>query len=246
MSKISVIITIIFILAGQTGNCAFGKKPAKPEFPYQSTLTRKSPENNLPIYATKRILKERENFLGLTYCNYPIEKNSIIPYKGEIKAKGSGHVLIVLGYHYLEKPWGRIFQNEFQKHISDPQNRIIFLEIQNNDILTGDNSPASNREIQGLLASFPGKVKLIIEIHEHLSDANKFYGSEWPPYWYQLDNRTGGDHSIKYTILDPYIPWFCIRDYFEGDQQIRLSEMQKAVNETLRYTVDIIDEVLTK
>jgi len=114
MSKISVFITIIFILAGQTGNCAFGKKPAKPEFPYQSTLTHKSPEKNLPICATKRILKERENFLGLTYCNYPIEKNTIRPYRGEIKANGSGHVLIVLGYHYLEKPWGGYFKTNFK------------------------------------------------------------------------------------------------------------------------------------
>jgi len=85
------------------------------------------------------------------------------------------------------------------------------------------------------LYPFPKKGILIIFYH--------FFHS---PYWYQLDNRTGGDHSIKYTILDPYIPWFCIRDYFESDQQIRLSEMQKAINKTLRYTVDIIDEVLTK
>ena len=105
MSKISVCITIIFILAGLTCNYAFGEKPLEPKFPYRSTLTCKSPENNLPICSTKRILKERENFLGLTYCNYPIEKNCINPYKGEIKANKPGHVLIVLGYHYLEKPW---------------------------------------------------------------------------------------------------------------------------------------------
>ena len=244
--KIALSAAMSFIFLVLFGNVIFAEKLPNPQFPYQSTLPFTSPENQLPICATRRILKERENFLGLTRCNYPIEENTIPPYKGTIEAGQAGHVLIVVGYHYLEKPWGRIFRNEFQKHISDPQNRIHFLEIQNNEILTGDDSPASNREIHEFLAAFSGKVKLIIEIHEHLSDANKFYGNEWPPYWYQLDNRTGGDHTIKYTIIDPYIPWFCIRDYFEYDQQIRLSEMQKAVNETPRHTVNIINVVLAK
>ena len=246
ITRIKYSIVFLSLILVSVNSFAFAERPPKPEFPYKSMLPCQSPENRLPIHATKRILKERENFLGLKYCNYQIEENTIVPYNGIIQAQKQGHVLIVLGYHYLEKPWGRIFKNEFQKNISDPLNRILFLEIQNNDILTGDDSPTSNREIREFLQNFPHKVNLIIEIHEHLSDSSKFYGNDWPPYWYQLDNRTGGDHSIKYTILDPYIPWFCIRDYFESNQQIRHSEMQKAINETLRHTVMIINEVLAE
>ena len=92
---------MFFILAGQVGNSAFAKKPPKPEFPYHSTLTHKSPENNLPIYATKRILKERENFLGLTYCNYPIEKNSISLTKSSIKSTTHGNSTMIPSFGLL-------------------------------------------------------------------------------------------------------------------------------------------------
>jgi hypothetical protein len=245
MSQKLFTLISLFLLLSQSAGAASDKR-IRPEFPYRSLLSLQAPERHLPIQATRRILKERERFLGLTSYTYSIEANNIRPYKGKIEAAHPGYVLIVIGYHYLEKPWGRIFRREFQRNVSDPQNRIRFLEIKNNDILTGDDSPASNHEIRDYLHTFPGKVVLVIEVHEHLSDASQFYGNEWPPYWYQLDNRTGGDHSIKYTILDPYIPWFCIRDYFEGKHRIRLSEMQKAVNETIQYTVDIINEVLAQ
>lgn len=235
------LISVIAIILSSSG---IGAETGQPKFPYRTSLSSRSPEGRLPIQSTLRILRERENFLGLTSCIYQIGENTIPPYRGEIKPKTSGDVMIVVGYHYLEKPWGRIFQNEFKKTIADPLGRIHFLEIQNNNILTGDDSLASNHEIQEFIKNFPGRIKLILEVHEHLSDSNTFSGNEWPPYWYQLDNRTGGDHSIKYTILDPYIPWFCIRDYFESNERIRLPEMQKAVNETLRYTVTIINEIL--
>jgi len=237
-----IAIVLIFLPAG----FAFSKGTGKLRLCYQSFLSSEVPEKRLPIQATKRILKERESFLGLTSCVYQVEENDIASYRGKIEAKNPEYVLIVLGYHYLEKPWGKIFETEFRKNIIDHQGRVLFLDIQNNDILTGDDSPASNREIREFLSKFPGRIRLIIEIHEHLSDENKFSGNEWPPYWYQLDNRTGGDRSIKYTILDPYIPWFCIRDYFECNQQIRIAEMQKAINETLCYTITIINDVLSK
>lgn len=242
----TIVIILLITLVFPRGGFAFGKEEGK--LSYHSLLSPDMPEKHLPIQAVKRILKERERFLGLTSCVYQVGKYEITPYQGkvDVENKTQAHALIVVGYHYLEKPWGEIFKTEFQKNISDPQGRVLFLEIKNNDVLTGDNSPASNKEISEFLSNFPGKIKLIIEVHEHLSDENQFYGNEWPPYWYQLDNRTDGDRSIKYTILDPYIPWFCIRDYFEYDRRIRIAEMQKAVNETLRYTLNIINDILNK
>ncbi|MBW2647507.1 MAG: hypothetical protein JRE23_15285 [Deltaproteobacteria bacterium] len=242
------LLTIAFVLIPVLliACLAFGQDGPEPEFPYRSFLPYEAHERSYPIQATERILKERETFLGVSLCNYRVDENNIAPYRGRIEADRSGYVVIVLGYHYLEKPWGRIFKNEFQKNILDPQNRILFLEIQNNNILTGDDSPASNREIREFLANFQGKVRLVIEVHEHLSDASVFCGNEWPPYWYDLDNRTGADHRIKYTILDPCVPWFCIRDYFANNQRICLSEMQRAVNETLCYANRIINAVFGK
>ncbi|MEW5801583.1 MAG: hypothetical protein AB1847_05685 [bacterium] len=241
------IITTLILLSGlvllSRGFC-FGKEREMSKLSYRSFLPSRSPERYLPVQATRRILRERESFLGLTSCVYQIEKNDLAPYQGKIKVNTEGYALVVVGYHYLEKPWGKIFKEEFQKHVYDPDGRVLFLEIKNNDVLTGDNSPASSREIREFITGFPGRIGLVIEVHEHLSDENKFSGNEWPPYWYQLDDRTGGDSGIKYTILDPYIPWFCIRDYFEYHQRIRIAEMQKAVNETLRYTVNIINDVL--
>ncbi|MEW6380781.1 MAG: hypothetical protein AB1611_14400 [bacterium] len=245
MSKILLyIITITLALSFLTAPASFGQGMDSSRLAYRSFLSSKSPERSLPIQATRRILKERERFLGLTSCTYQVGGNRLTPYEGRIEAAGPGYALIVVGYHYLEKPWGQIFKAEFEKHVADPGGRVLFLEITNNDILTGDNSPASSREIRRFITRFPGRIKLVIEVHEHLSDENQFSGNEWPPYWYQLDDRTGGDSSIKYTILDPYVPWFCIRDYFEYNQRIRIAEMQKAVNETLRYTVTIINDVL--
>ncbi len=246
MKKTLLFAFTFFIFFTASSTILWGKEIKKPEFPYRSLLKAKAPESILPIQATQRILKERERFLGLTSCAYQSGDNKITPYKGQILAEKTGFVLIVIGYHYLEKPWGRIFRNEFKRNIYDPQNRVKFLEIQNNDILTGDDSPASNAEIRNFVTRFPGKIPLIIEVHEHLSDSNTFFGNDWPPYWYQLKNRTGGDNSIKYTILDPYIPWFCIRDYFQSNYRIRLAEMQKALNETLSYTVAIINQILTE
>gem|GEM_PF-3216205 len=244
MFKILLVCVIIvgqFIFPGTSLSQSMkgAQRPARRSF-----LSSNSPQSSLPIQVTRKILKERERFLGLTSCTYQIGGNNLAPYEGRIEAKGQEYALIVVGYHYLEKPWGKIFKTEFEKHVADPRGRVLFLEINNNDILTGDDSPASNREIRDFISRFAGRIKLVIEVHEHLSDENQFYGNEWPPYWYQLDDRTGGDTSIKYTILDPYVPWFCIRDYFECDQKIRIAELQKAVNETLRYTVTIINDVL--
>jgi len=244
MKRILLFIIIALILL--SGELSFAKKIEKSRLSYRSFLSSQSPEKYLPIQATRRILKERERFLGLTSCVYQVGKNTFAPYQGKIEVKGPDYALVVVGYHYLEKPWGMIFKTEFQKHVSDPQGRVLFLEVKNNDVLTGDDSPASSREIREFITGFPGRISLVIEVHEHLSDENQFSGNEWPPYWYQLDDRTGGDSSIKYTILDPYIPWFCIRDYFEYNQRIRIAEMQKAMNETLRYSVNIINDVLNK
>jgi len=244
MKKILLFIIITLILLPVSPS--FAKAIKKSRLSYRSFLSARAPEKYLPIQATRRILREREHFLGLTSCSYSIGKNNLTPYQGKIEAKGPDYALVVVGYHYLEKPWGKIFKTEFQKHVSDPRRRVLFLEIKNDDVLTGDNSPASSQEVREFITRFPGRIGLVIEVHEHLSDESKFSGNEWPPYWYQLDDRTGGDTSIKYTILDPYIPWFCIRDYFEYHQRIRIAEMQKAMNETLRYAVNIINDVLDK
>lgn len=158
------------------------------------------------------------------------ELPTVEPYRPILEVPVGKKIGFVIGYHHLEKPWGRIFMEMMQRQAQYQPDQIEFIIMQNRDIPTGDPSPASEREIREAVAA--RGITDVIDVHEQLSTLNHYMdyntASEFTGTFRQ-DNRknpVGGEYT-----LDPTVPLWVIEQYYEGNIY---PQLQHAVNEQIK------------
>ena len=154
------------------------------------------------------------------------------PFRAAVEIPPGMKVGFVVGYHHLEKPWGRIFMDMFQKQIEFDPEQIEFILIKNQDIPTGENSPASEREIQTAVQE--RGITHLIDIHEQLAMLNHYMDSHFEPKW--RSDGVKNPNGKEYT-LDPFVPTWMIEQYYQGNVY---PQLQHAVNDQLSKVVGLI------
>lgn len=182
------------------------------------------------------ISPELRNALHGTLAYYGVdvarmsELPTVEPYRPAIEVPVGRKIGFVIGYHHLEKPWGRIFMEMIQRQVQYQPEQIEFIVIQNQAIPTGDPSPQSEREIREAVAS--RGITDIIDVHEQLSTLNHYMdynsASEFNATFRQDrgKNPTGGEYT-----LDPTVPLWAIEQYYQGNTY---PQLQYAINEQIK------------
>lgn len=188
----------------------------------------------------------------------PSEVEPVAPYTGEIIDRpGTGAVVVITGYHSLEQEWGELIQKEFKKQVTDKGKKILFLNITDSPVPTLEKSPEADQQILQFIEQ-TGNVELVIDIHYHptltgdgldnyFREENVLFSEDdeihqkvhsspglitFPSY---RTDRTGGK-EVPYAVSDPYLPAGGIEAYNTGTVP---PIMQKAINSTLSFMVDI-------
>lgn len=160
------------------------------------------------------------------------------PYKTSLSIPAGRKLGIVIGYHHLEKPWGLLFKDMFERQIDYDPSQIEFIMIQNAEIPTGDQSPKSESEIKAAVQD--RGLTHIVDVHEQLAMLNHYMDNSIPgiPFddefrYNSRKNPNGGEYT-----LDPFVPLWSIEQYFQGNLY---PQLQHAVNEQIKKV-----EVLVK
>ena len=138
---------------------------------------------------------------------------------------------IVIGYHHLEKPWGTLFREMFERQVEYDPTQVSFILIENGNIPTGDRSNVSDEEIRKAIQD--RGLTHIIDVHEQLSTLNHYMGNSIgtpfdDKFRYEKNSRknpNGGEYT-----LDPFVPLWCIEQYFKGNVY---PQLQYAVNDQI-------------
>lgn len=153
------------------------------------------------------------------------------PHQTSLSIPAAKKLGILIGYHHLEKPWGLLFKDMFEKQVDYNPSRIGFILIRNRDIPTGDQSPESEEEIKTAVEE-KGLTHLI-DVHEQLAMLNHYMDISIPgiPFddGFRYDSRkhpNGGEYT-----LDPFVPLWCIEQYFQGNLY---PQLQYAVNDQIK------------
>ncbi|MDA2922959.1 hypothetical protein MYX07_06880 [Patescibacteria group bacterium AH-259-L07] len=157
----------------------------------------------------------------------PYQETAIIP-------EGT-KVGFVAGYHHLEKPWGKIFKDMFQRQIEYNPGQIEFILVDNKDIPTGDRSPESEREIQSVVKE--RGITHLVDVHEQLATLNHYMDSHFEPEW--REGREKNPSGKEYT-LDPFVPTWMIEQYYQGNIY---PQLQYAVNDQIKKVMKLIEKI---
>ena len=145
-----------------------------------------------------------------------------------------------IGYHDLEKPWGRIFMDMFKKQVEYDENQVEFILVKNKNVPTGEDSPTSNKEIQEAVRK--DGITNLIDIHEELSGGNhymdKIGGIGYK--WYDGERK---DPNGQECTLDPFVPTWMIEQYYEGRIY---PQLQYAVNDQISTVAQLIKDLDNK
>ncbi len=163
------------------------------------------------------------------------ELPKVEPLSEKIDIPDGKKIGFVIGYHHLEKPWGRILMDALQKQIDYDSSQVEFILIENKDIPTGEHSLASEREIQEAIQE--SGITHLIDIHEQLSQLNHYMNTHLEPEW-----REGGRKNPKgqeYT-LDPFVPAWMIEQYYQGKVY---PQLQYAINDQLKVVVSLVKKI---
>ena len=183
--------------------------------------------------------------------------NVIKPFRGEVvDYPGTGRVVVIIGYHSLERKWGQIVKEHFHQNVIDRGGKILFYEIQNSPIETGEESPVVDAQVSRFLKE-AGNVEMVIDIHEHPEAKATRVRNQWSlttengdvasearsrirdlrvlPFDDYSRRKTAGQ-NIPYAITDPDLPSGGIDAYVKG--QIT-PQVQKAINDTLSFVVNL-------
>lgn len=149
----------------------------------------------------------------------------VSPYTPRIEVPQDVKIGVVIGYHFLEKPWGLIFRDAFLKQADFPKDKIVFVIIENRFVPTAEPSHASNREIANAIAG--NELTHIVAIHEMLS-----FGNTWvhpSPVGFRDYDYVGT--VLPSATLDPTLPLWAIEAYYRG---IIDPQLQWTVNQAIR------------
>jgi hypothetical protein len=161
------------------------------------------------------------------------------PLKTEIVLRPGVKLGIVIGYHHLEKPWGRIFKEMFLQQVSFDSKQIFFIEIENDKVPTGLLSTESDKEIENAIQTY--ELTHIFDIHEffnktdYYSEPNsmealsRFYGS-----------RNFGASQVSYGFTDAFIPVWIMEKFFFDNKIVPL--LQYAVNRHIQLLLSALNE----
>lgn len=197
-----------------------------------------------------------ENFLSQPNSLAKSSHEIINPYVGEIvDYPGTGKIVVVIGYHSLEKEWGKLVREQFKRNVADHGQKVHFLEV-NSPVSTGEDSPALNAQIAECLRN-SGEVEMVIDIHEHPESKATRVSNSWSlttgnsevsekaktairglrvyPFDDYSRSRTGGK-NIPYVISDPDLPQEAVDAALKGNIS---PEIQQALNDTMSLIVSI-------
>lgn len=186
------------------------------------------------------------------------KKEEIKPYRGEIIDRpGTGKVIVVLGYHRLEKGWGQIVRQQFQQNVADRGQKVLFCVIQDSPVATGEESQVVNTQIANFLNKTGDQVEIVIDVHEHPEavatrvrnqwslttedqdvirmTASRIEGLRTLPFDSYSRRKTAG-RNIPYAITDPDLPQGGVEAYLKGNVT---PEMQEAINSNLAFITDL-------
>lgn len=156
-------------------------------------------------------------------------------YTASVEVPNGMKVGFVIGYHHLEKPWGKILLDSFERQIKHHPNGIEIILIENKEIPTGAKSRPSESEIQKEVQD--RGITHLIDVHEQLSMLNHYMDSLFESKW-----REGSDknpNGLECTI-DPFVPLWMIEQYYQGNIY---PQLQHAINDQLRRVVNLIKEI---
>lgn len=179
------------------------------------------------------------------------------PYKGEIvDYPGTGRIVVVIGYHKLEREWGQIVREQFQRSVKDDGQKAVFFEVQDSPVDTGKESPTVNAQIARFIEE-TGNVEMIIDIHEHPEAQATRVRNQWSlttvdqqvinaskdkikelrtlPFDDYSRRKTGG-RNIPYAISDPDLPTGGKNSYSKGKVT---PQMREAINDVLSFIVTL-------
>lgn len=164
------------------------------------------------------------------------ELPKVEPYTPKIEVPQGKRIGFVIGYHHLEKPWGNLFMEMFQKQVQYSADQIEFILIQNGNIPTGVTSSVSEEEIQQAIKE--RGITDIIDVHEMLSVGVNYHDTQRASKFNgkfavgESKNPNGGMFT-----LDPFIPRWAIEQYYEGNIY---PQLQDAVNEQIKKSEILI------
>lgn len=164
--------------------------------------------------------------------------SSIEPYQKTVEIPEGIKIGFVIGYHHLEKPWGRLFMDMLQKQIDYNPDQIEFILIGNKEIPTGDQSPASEREIKNAVKE--RGITHLIDVHEQLATLNHYMDSHFEPNW--REGVSKNPNGQEYTF-DPFVPTWMIEQYYQGNIY---PQLQHAINDQLGKVVRLIEKMSKK
>ncbi len=153
------------------------------------------------------------------------ELPKVEPYRPSLDIPKGAKVGMVIGYHHLEKPWGHLFTEMLQQQAQYDPSQIEFIFIQNKEKPTGEQSPASDREIQEAVRT--RGITHVIDVHEQLATLNHYMDSHDNPQFREA--RKSGSQG-EYT-LDPFVPTWMIEQYYQGRVY---PQLQYGVNDQIK------------
>lgn len=160
------------------------------------------------------------------------------PYNTTLPIPEGSKVGIVVGYHHLEKPWGNLLKEMFARQVQYPSESIVFVDIENMAVPTGDFSSYSLQEIQRAIKQHG--LTHIVDVHEQLSFGNH-YMDFYKASEFNESFREGRQKNPagEYT-LDPFVPLWAIEQYYQGNIY---PQLQHAVNEQIKKIETLIRNI---
>lgn len=165
----------------------------------------------------------------------------IEPYHAKLDIPDGAKLLIVTGYHHLEKPYGRIFEKMFKEQAKFDPDKIVFLNIKNGDVLTGEESYRSNREIQEAMRQHG--ITHIIDVHEQVTNHKRYIAHNTPGMpvkWGEKYSRSANAGvAFEYT-LDAFIPTHHIE---LAQQGVIAPPFQHAINQDIKEIELLVKDI---
>ncbi|VAX36803.1 hypothetical protein MNBD_UNCLBAC01-1307 [hydrothermal vent metagenome] len=160
--------------------------------------------------------------------------DSVASYEFNLDMPEGKKLGIVVGYHHLEKPWGRLLNEMFQQQVQFEAGSVEFLFVENRDIPTGERSIESEKEIRQFVRD--KGITHVIDAHEQFSFLNHYMDSHGI---IKPNFRSGRKNSQEYT-LDPFVPLWAIDQYYQGNIY---PQLQYAVNEQLKVIENLVNNI---
>lgn len=197
----------------------------------------------IAVSGTKLVAQLRDNSKQFAYYGVDSSKIGELPaaaqYRPKIVVPEGKKIGVCIGYHHLEKPWGNLLMEMFQRQVQYSPDQIEFIFIQNSNIPTGSPSRISEEEIRRAIEE--RGITDIIDIHEQLSMGRAYHDGQRAS---EFDGSfTAGESKNPnrgHYTLDPTVPLWAIEQYYEGNIY---PQLQDAVNEQIKKIEKLIDSL---